>query len=58
MENAKRKLRTYKTLDHIYDKAMIKADMNKIALSKAIEKFLVALGKAKSDTITINLKEK
>lgn len=58
MERSKRKLRTYKTKDSIYNKAMQVAGKRKIKLCRAIELFLVGFGKSKSDTITINLTEK
>lgn len=58
MKAKKRKLRTYKTFDPIYNSAMKKAEKYDIKLCRAIELFLTSLSKSKSATITVNLTEK
>ena len=51
----KRRLRTYKATDPVYDKAMNSAKKKGIKLCPAIEKFIVELGESKSNIITVKL---
>lgn len=48
MQKEKRKLRTYKTKDSIYDKAQNRAKKEKFRLSKLIEGALDAYGKGRN----------